>query len=112
LRRISAASQALQVLPEDYVGSQRSEWTYVRADGTRVPGLASVSLLRDAQGRPTGFLAVITDLTERKALEEQLHERTRQAERANAAKSVFLANMSHEIRTPLNAIIGGTYLLG
>ncbi|MDD7404083.1 MAG: ATP-binding protein [Butyribacter sp.] len=30
----------------------------------------------------------------------------REAERANAAKSVFLANMSHEIRTPINAIMG------
>ncbi|WP_051241967.1 CHASE domain-containing hybrid sensor histidine kinase/response regulator [Azohydromonas australica] len=106
-----AAHQALASMPGDTMGSQRSEWTYVRADGSRVPGLASVSLLRGAQGRPTGFLAVITDLTERKALEERLRERTRQAESANAAKSAFLAHMSHEIRTPLNAIIGMGYLL-
>ncbi|WP_198321014.1 PAS domain S-box protein [Azohydromonas aeria] len=92
-------------------GSQRSEWRYVRADGTRFPGLLSVSVLRDAQGAPKGLLGIVTDLTERKALEEALHQRTHQAEAANRAKSAFLAHMSHEIRTPLNAVIGLSDLL-
>ncbi|HEX9936464.1 MAG TPA: HAMP domain-containing sensor histidine kinase, partial [Longimicrobium sp.] len=49
---------------------------------------------------------------------EDLAERTRDAERAraaadeaNAAKSAFLATMSHELRTPLNAIAGYAQLL-
>ncbi|MBE9603710.1 response regulator [Acetobacteraceae bacterium H6797] len=45
-------------------------------------------------------------------LEIRVKERTREAERANAAKSLFLANMSHEIRTPMNAILGFSHLLG
>ncbi|WP_198321177.1 PAS domain S-box protein [Azohydromonas aeria] len=105
-----AAREAL-ARPRLHDGSPRSEWTYVRADGSRVPALVSISLTRDAARRPTGFLAVITDITERRALEEQLRERTRQAESANAAKTAFLANMSHEIRTPLNAVIGLSHLL-
>jgi PAS domain S-box-containing protein len=92
-------------------GGERSEWVYVRADGTRFPGLRSVSVLRDAHGAPMGLLGVVTDLTERKALEEALHQRTQQAEAANRAKSAFLAHMSHEIRTPLNAVIGLSDLL-
>jgi signal transduction histidine kinase len=83
----------------------------VRADGTRFPGLLTISALRDGRGQAIGFLGVLTDLSERRALEEALHQCTRQAEAANLAKSTFLAHMSHEIRTPLNAVIGLSQLL-
>jgi|GEM_PF-2821497 len=36
---------------------------------------------------------------------------TKEAEQANAAKSLFLANMSHEIRTPISGVIGMSNLL-
>jgi PAS domain S-box-containing protein len=49
---------------------------------------------------------ILTDITEQKASEEQLHEARLAAESSTAAKSQFLANMSHEIRTPMSAIIG------
>ncbi|WP_298233379.1 PAS domain S-box protein [uncultured Azohydromonas sp.] len=90
---------------------QRTEWTFVRADGSRFPGLLSVTLLRDLPGNVIGFLAMIADLTERRRMEDELRQRTAQAESANQAKSAFLAHMSHEIRTPLNAVIGLSQLL-
>jgi PAS domain S-box-containing protein len=87
------------------------EWRCVRADGSGFPALVNVSVLRDEQDQATGFLGVVTDLSERKRLELALRQRTAQAEAANRAKSTFLAHMSHEFRTPLNAVIGLSHLL-
>ena len=63
------------------------------------------------------YYVFIYDITEkyleqesiRRKVDEQnrmLENALREAENANASKTVFLSNMSHEIRTPMNAIIG------
>jgi len=58
-----------------------------------------------------GFIAIYTDITERKKAETALLEAKEMAESASKVKSAFLANMSHELRTPLNAIIGYSEIL-
>ncbi|HVA13174.1 MAG TPA: PAS-domain containing protein [Stellaceae bacterium] len=57
------------------------------------------------------FIAIYTDITERRKAEMALTEAKQAAEAASRTKSDFLANMSHELRTPLNAIIGYSQML-
>jgi two-component system, sensor histidine kinase and response regulator len=77
------------------------------------PGLfceITVSLKRGEDGKPTGFVTLIRDTSERKRHEMELAKAKEAADAANRAKSEFLANMSHEIRTPMNGVIGMTEL--
>jgi PAS domain S-box-containing protein len=82
-----------------------------RKDGRRVPAAVRIAELRGGTGELLGYVLVVTDLTERKRVEDALRGAMEASDAANRAKSEFIANMSHEIRTPMNAILGFGYLL-
>jgi PAS domain S-box-containing protein len=89
----------------------------LRKDGSEFPIELSLSAVKARQG--TSMLAVVSDMSERYRLQQEvqaraveLEEERDRAQAANRAKSDFVANMSHEIRTPMNGVLGMVYLLG
>jgi PAS domain S-box-containing protein len=64
-----------------------------------------------ADGHLVRLEGFITDITDRKRMEEALRQKTIEVEEASWAKSQFVSIISHELRTPLNAIIGYSDLL-
>lgn len=66
---------------------------------------------KDDKNKPKSYIAIRTDITERKKAEELLIEAKNEALQAVGAKSEFLASMSHEIRTPMNGVLGMLGLL-
>ncbi len=83
--------------------NRKSDNTLFWVDATIVPML-------DAENRIESYIAIRTDITDRKRIEEELRFAKESAEASSRAKSDFLANMSHEIRTPMNGVIGMTDL--
>jgi PAS domain S-box-containing protein len=72
---------------------------------------ATISPVFNSMHQIVNFVAVKSDITEKKLITQQLIAAKEKAEESNRLKSVFLRNISHEIRTPMNAIVGFSSLI-
>jgi PAS domain S-box-containing protein len=77
---------------------------YVRKDGEAVWVRKFVSLLREESGTPTHLLALVTDNTERRRMEQTLRD-------ADRRKDEFLATLAHELRNPLAPLANALQVL-
>lgn len=69
-----------------------------------------ISPIHDAEGKVERFVAIQTDITELRKIQQDLKTAKEAAESASDAKTQFLATISHEMRTPLNVILGSADL--
>ncbi|MGK5080015.1 PAS domain S-box protein [Janthinobacterium sp. HLX7-2] len=87
------------------------EYKRIGMAGREVWIQASYNPIFNTDGKPFKVVKLATDISERRAMQENLRAAKDRAELAAESKTSFLANMSHEIRTPMNAIIGFTEVL-
>ncbi len=114
--RAEREDERLQVIE----GARRtvaSERQLRRRDGSLLWVNRNLSLVRDADGVPKYFIAVIEDISARKQaeadlaqlnneLETRIARRTEELEAANKELSAFSYTVAHDLRTPLRAING------
>ena len=82
-----------------------------RPDGTRMWFTPYPTPLRDAEGRVTGGINMLLDITERRELESSLVERAEELARADRSKDEFLAMLAHELRNPLAPLRNASEIL-
>ena len=94
-----ATGNSVEFRVKDRAGNFR--WIYSRGDVVE----------NDQNDKPVRAMGIMTDVTDRKRIEQELVNARIAAEDALHAKSQFLSSVSHELRTPLNGVLGYAQLL-
>ena len=81
-----------------------AEWLFRDPQGVERQLEAALDAVRDETGKPTGWVVILRDVTER-------HATARALRQASEQKDEFLAMLSHELRNPLAPIRNAAELL-
>ncbi|HWI14376.1 MAG TPA: PAS domain S-box protein, partial [Burkholderiales bacterium] len=80
-----------------------------RKDGTLFPMELAISEFRIGSARY--FTGIVRDITERKRLENELHQKLEQLAVADQRKDQFIGLLGHELRNPLAPVRNGLQIL-
>jgi PAS domain S-box-containing protein len=75
-------------------------------DGSYYWSKATISPLLGDDGKPEQYIAILTDITNQKILEEKLSEALKNVQESELQKEEFSSMMTHELNTPLVPIKG------
>lgn len=90
------------------IGSGR-EVVGERSDGSHFPMELAISEFRIGSNRY--FTGIVRDITDRKRLERELHQRLEQLALADQRKDQFIGLLGHELRNPLAPVRNGLQIL-
>lgn len=89
-------------------GVYRGEWEFCRADGSLFPAMVSLSVIRDDAGSAVAAVGVVWELSERKALEEQLRSSRDRIQRYALRLQAVREEERHLVARDLHDQLGGS----
>ncbi|MBI4665024.1 MAG: PAS domain S-box protein [Nitrospinae bacterium] len=87
-------------------GRTINEYRIRRKNGSWIVNSARSTLITGSNGKPTGILSIIRDVTDKKKAEDELRAAKENAEEATLLRDKFMSLVSHDLKSPL-ASLGG-----
>lgn len=104
-------SPVAKVLNGEIAFAHDVELIIEKPNGLKMTAVTNVMPLKNADGKITGAISCLYDMTERTALERKTREQAAALTDLDRRKDEFLAMLSHELRSPLAPISNAVQLL-